>query len=39
MTFGSVNGIYVFIGATVTPGLTQASGAYEANITLTATYN
>jgi hypothetical protein len=36
---GSVNGIYVFIGATVTPGATQASGAYEANITLTATYN
>jgi len=36
---GSVNGIYVFIGATVTPGATQAAGAYEANITLTATYN
>jgi hypothetical protein len=35
----SVNGIYVFIGATVSPGLTQASGDYEAAITLTATYN
>jgi hypothetical protein len=33
------NGIYVFIGATVTPGATQAAGTYEANITLTATYN
>ena len=36
---GSVNGIYVFIGATVTPGATQAAGSYAANIVLTATYN
>lgn len=35
----AINLIYVFIGATVTPGPTQASGAYEASITLTATYN
>jgi hypothetical protein len=35
----AVNLIYVFIGATVTPITEQASGAYEANITLTATYN
>jgi hypothetical protein len=36
---GSVNGIYVFIGATVTPDASQAAGTYEADITLTATYN
>lgn len=35
----TVNGIYVFIGATVTPTSTQAIGNYTANITLTATYN
>lgn len=35
----SVNGIYVFVGATVTPGASQAIGAYAADITLTATYN
>ncbi len=33
------NAIYVFIGGTVTPGSTQATGNYAANITLTATYN
>ncbi len=36
---GSVNGIYVFLGGTVTPEATQAAGAYTASITLTATYN
>jgi len=35
----SVNGIYVFVGATVTPTSTQAIGDYTGNITLTATYN
>lgn len=35
----SVNGIYVFVGATVKPGASQAIGAYAADITLTATYN
>ena len=35
----SVNGIYVFIGATLTPGSIQDAGTYEADITLTATYN
>ncbi len=35
----SVNGVYVFIGATVKPTANQAVGLYEANITLTATYN
>jgi hypothetical protein len=34
-----INGIYVFIGGTVTPGATQAIGDYTAPITLTATYN
>jgi hypothetical protein len=34
-----VNLIYVFLGATVTPGASQAAGDYEADITLTATYN
>lgn len=34
-----VNGIYVFVGATVKPGASQAIGAYAADITLTATYN
>lgn len=33
------NGIYVFVGATVTPGASQPIGAYAADITLTATYN
>lgn len=36
---GGVNAIYVFIGGTVTPGGTQASGDYTGTITLTATYN
>jgi hypothetical protein len=35
----SVNGVYVFIGATVSPTSSQAVGSYTANITLTATYN
>jgi len=34
-----VNGVYVFIGATVEPTTTQVIGTYTANITLTATYN
>lgn len=34
-----VNGIYVFVGATVKPGVSQVIGAYAADITLTATYN
>lgn len=38
-TIGSANAIYVFLGATVSPTLTQVAGLYEANITLTATYN
>ena len=36
---GTQNGTYVFIGATVNPVSAQPSGNYEANITLTATYN
>ncbi len=35
----SANGFYVFIGATVKPQVSQTIGAYEADITLTATYN
>jgi len=35
----SVNGIYVFIGATVKPAANQAIGEYAEDITLTATYN
>lgn len=35
----TVNGIYVFVGATVKPGPSQAIGSYAADITLTATYN
>lgn len=35
----TVNGIYVFVGATVTPGASQPIGSYAADITLTATYN
>jgi len=35
----SANGIYVFIGATVKPQISQTIGSYEADITLTATYN
>lgn len=35
----TVNGVYVFIGGTVKPTASQATGAYTANITLTATYN
>ena len=35
----SRNAIYVYIGGTVTPGASQASGNYSSNITLTATYN
>jgi len=35
----TVNGIYVYVGATVKPGASQAIGAYAADITLTATYN
>jgi len=35
----STNGIYVFIGATVKPQVSQTIGSYEADITLTATYN
>lgn len=31
--------IYVFIGATLTPGETQVAGTYTGTITLTATYN
>lgn len=35
----SANSIYVFIGATVKPQISQTIGVYEADITLTATYN
>jgi len=35
----SANSIYVFIGATVKPQTSQMIGLYEADITLTATYN
>jgi hypothetical protein len=35
----SLNAIYVFIGATVKPAVSQVVGNYEAEITLTATYN
>jgi hypothetical protein len=35
----SVNGVYVFIGGTVTPATSQPVGSYSADITLTATYN
>lgn len=35
----SANAIYVFLGATVTPDADQVAGLYEADITLTATYN
>lgn len=38
-TVETVNGVYVFIGATVTPTTSQAVGDYTADITLTATYN
>lgn len=38
-TVETVNGIYVYVGATVTPGASQPIGAYAADITLTATYN
>jgi len=38
-TVETVNGIYVFVGATVTPSSTQAIGDYTGNITLVATYN
>jgi len=34
-----VNGIYVFVGATVKPTSSQLIGDYTANILLTATYN
>jgi hypothetical protein len=30
--------LYVFVGATVTPGGSQAQGAYSANVTMTAAY-
>jgi hypothetical protein len=33
------NLIYVFLGATVTPGASQVSGTYAADVFLTATYN
>jgi hypothetical protein len=35
----SANSFYVFIGATVKPQVSQTIGTYEADITLTATYN
>jgi len=38
-TIGSENAIYVFIGGKVSPGPTQVSGSYSADIALTATYN
>ncbi len=34
-----VNSLWVFVGATVHPGASQASGTYSVDITLTATYN
>jgi len=42
---GSTNGsfsagglLYVFVGATVSPGAAQAAGAYSANVTMTLSY-
>ena len=36
---GDANGIYVFLGGSVTPAPDQAPGTYTAQITLTAEYN
>ncbi|MCH6199889.1 DUF4402 domain-containing protein [Aquiflexum sp. LQ15W] len=38
-TIDNKNGIYVYVGAEVTAGATQASGTYTGTVTLTATYN